>query len=159
MPYHKFLHYALKSGNAVILKGGREAQHSNKVIVSLITDAIDKVDGVPTGSVQMIKTRSEVAGYVEGREKILILSFRVVVTTLLNISKKIPEYRFLVTPKVFVMAILIQKQTPDKAISIALDSKLQYPAACNAMETLLVHKNIADKILPPLVKQFCFAKC
>ncbi|MBT5763815.1 MAG: aldehyde dehydrogenase family protein, partial [Nitrospina sp.] len=55
----------LKSGNAVILKGGREAQNSNKVIVNLLVEALSKVPGVPKSAVQMIETRAEVADMLE----------------------------------------------------------------------------------------------
>ena len=51
----------LKSGNAVVLKGGSEAQQSNKLIVSLLIEAASKVDGVPKAAIQIIETRSEVA--------------------------------------------------------------------------------------------------
>jgi len=143
-----------KSGNAVILKGGREAQHSNKMIVSLITDAIDKVDGVPTGSVQMIKTRSEVADMLKEEKNINLIVPRGSNDFVKYIQEntRIPV---LGHSEGICHGYIDSKADPDKAISIVLDSKLQYPAACNAMETLLVHKGIANDILPPLVKQFC----
>ncbi|HIN88287.1 MAG TPA: glutamate-5-semialdehyde dehydrogenase [Nitrospinaceae bacterium] len=144
----------LKSGNAVILKGGREAQYSNKMIVSLITDAIDKVDGVPTGSVQMIKTRSEVVDMLKEKKNINLLVPRGSNDFVKYIQEntRIPV---LGHSEGICHGYIDSKADPDKAISIALDSKLQYPAACNAMETLLVHEDIAREILPPLVKQFC----
>ena len=143
----------LKSGNAVILKGGTEAQNSNKVIVNLLVEAISKVPGLPTSAVQMIETRSEVADML-----------------------KEDKYIHLVVPRgsnAFVKYIQENTRIPvlghsegvchgyidkladlDKSIRICLDSKLQYPAACNAMETLLVHKDIAGKVLPDLVEIF-----
>ena len=143
----------LKSGNAVILKGGTEAQNSNKVIVNLLVEAISKVPGLPTSAVQMIETRSEVADML-----------------------KEDKYIHLVVPRgsnAFVKYIQENTRIPvlghsegvchgyidkladlDKSIRICLDSKLQYPAACNAMETLLVHKDIAEKVLPDLVGIF-----
>lgn len=143
----------LKSGNAVILKGGTEAQNSNKVIVNLLVEAISKVPGVPQSAVQMIETRSEVADML-----------------------KEDKYIHLVVPRgsnAFVKYIQENTRIPvlghsegvchgyidkladlDKSLRISLDSKLQYPAACNAMETLLVHKDIAEKVLPDLVAQF-----
>jgi glutamate-5-semialdehyde dehydrogenase len=143
----------LKSGNAVILKGGTEAQNSNKVIVKLLVEAMSKVPGVPTTAVQMIETRSEVADML-----------------------KEDKYIHLVVPRgsnAFVKYIQENTRIPvlghsegvchgyidkfadlDKSLRICLDSKLQYPAACNAMETLLVHKDFAGKVLPELVAQF-----
>ena len=142
-----------KSGNAVILKGGREAQHSNKLIVSLITDAIEKVDGVPTGSVQMIKTRSEVADMLDEEKNINLIVPRGSNDFVKYIQEntRIPV---LGHSEGICHGYIDSKADLDKAISISLDSKLQYPAACNAMETLLVHEDIAQGVLPPLVKQF-----
>ena len=142
----------LKSGNAVILKGGTEAQNSNKVIVKLLVEAIGEVPGVPKSAIQMIETRSEVADML-----------------------KEDKYIHLVVPRgsnAFVKYIQENTRIPvlghsegvchgyidkfadlDKSVRICLDSKLQYPAACNAMETLLVHKDCAEKVLPDLVKR------
>jgi glutamate-5-semialdehyde dehydrogenase len=147
----------LKSGNAVILKGGREAQHSNKMIVSLISDAIEQVDGVPIGSVQMIKTRSEVADMLKEEKNINLIVPRGSNDFVKYIQEntRIPV---LGHSEGICHGYIDSKADPDKATSIALDSKLQYPAACNAMETLLVHEDIAQTILPPLVKQFCLQK-
>jgi len=143
----------LKSGNAVILKGGTEAQNSNKIIVRLLVEAISKVPGVPAGAVQMIETRSEVADML-----------------------KEDKYIHLIVPRgsnAFVKYIQENTRIPvlghsegvchgyidefadfEKSLRICLDSKLQYPAACNAMETLLIHKDYAEKILPELVAKF-----
>ena len=143
----------LKSGNAVILKGGTEAQNSNKVIVNLLVEAIGAVPGVPKSAIQMIETRSEVADML-----------------------KEDKYIHLVVPRgsnAFVKYIQENTRIPvlghsegvchgyidkfsdlDKSLRICMDSKLQYPAACNSMETLLVHKDFAQKVLPDLVKRF-----
>ena len=146
-----------KSGNAVILKGGREAQHSNKIIVSLISDAIEQVDGVPIGSAQMIKTRSEVADMLKEEKNINLIVPRGSNDFVKYIQEntRIPV---LGHSEGICHGYIDSKADPDKATSITLDSKLQYPAACNAMETLLVHEDIAQTILPPLVKQFCLQK-
>ncbi|MEC8957063.1 MAG: aldehyde dehydrogenase family protein, partial [Nitrospinota bacterium] len=63
----------LKSGNAVILKGGREAQNSNKAIVGFLTDAINKVPGVPDAAVQMIETRTEVQDMLKEEKSINLI--------------------------------------------------------------------------------------
>jgi glutamate-5-semialdehyde dehydrogenase len=146
-----------KSGNAVILKGGREAQHSNKMIVSLMTDAIDKVDDVPTGSVQMIKTRSEVADMLKEEKNINLIVPRGSNDFVKYIQEN-TRVPVLGHSEGICHVYIDSKADPDKAILIALDSKLQYPAACNAMETLLIHEDIAQKILPPLVKKFSLQK-
>ncbi len=144
----------LKSGNAVILKGGREAQHSNKMIVSLITDAIDKIDGAPEGYVQMITTRSEVVDMLKEEKNINLIVPRGSNDFVKYIQEntRIPV---LGHSEGICHGYIDSRADKSMAISIALDSKLQYPAACNAMETLLVHEDVAQDILIPLVKQFC----
>ena len=143
----------LKSGNAVILKGGREAQQSNKIIISLIRDAISRIDGVPIGSVQMIETRSEVVDMLKEEKNINLIVPR----GSNNFVKYIQENTripVLGHSEGICHGYIDSKADPGKATLIALDSKLQYPAACNAMETLLVHESVAQDILPPLVKRF-----
>ena len=143
----------LKSGNAVILKGGREAQQSNKIIISLIRDAISSIDGVPIGSVQMIETRSEVVDMLKEEKNINLIVPRGSNDFVKYIQEntRIPV---LGHSEGICHGYIDSKADPGKAILIALDSKLQYPAACNAMETLLVHESVAQDILPPLVKRF-----
>ena len=135
----------LKSGNAVILKGGREAQQSNKIIVNLIRDAICKIEGVPTGSIQMIETRSEVVDML--KEEKNINDF----VKYIQDNTRIPV---LGHSEGICHVYIDSKADLDKAIAITLDSKIQYPAACNAMETLLVHESVATNILSSLVKEF-----
>ncbi len=143
----------LKSGNAVILKGGREAQNSNKIIVSLIREAINRVGGVPVGAVQMIETRSEVADMLREENNISLIVPRGSNEFVKYIQEntRIPV---LGHSEGICHAYIDSKADSKKAIAVVLDSKLQYPAACNAMETLLVHEDIAQDILPQLNDQF-----
>ena len=143
----------LKSGNAVILKGGREAQQSNKIIISLIRDAISRIDGVPIGSVQMIETRSEVVDMLKEEKNINLIVPRGS-NDFVKYVQENTRIPVLGHSEGICHGYIDSKADPGKAISIALDSKLQYPAACNAMETLLVHESVAQDILPPLVKRF-----
>ncbi len=143
----------LKSGNAVILKGGREAQNSNKIIVSLIREAIGRVEGVPVGAVQMIETRSEVADMLKEEKNINLVIPRGSNEFVKYIQEntRIPV---LGHSEGICHGFIDLKADANKAIAVVLDSKLQYPAACNAMETLLVHEGVAQKILPQLNNQF-----
>jgi len=143
----------LKSGNAVILKGGREALNSNKIIVSLIKEAIQSVYGVPVGSVQMIETHSEVADMLKEDENINLIVPRGSNEFVKYIQEntRIPV---LGHSEGICHGYIDSKADKNKAIAVALDSKLQYPAACNAMETLLIHEDIAKDILPSLVEKF-----
>ena len=143
----------LKSGNAVILKGGREAQQSNKIIVNLIRDAICKIEGVPTGSIQMIETRSEVVDMLKEEKNINLIVPRGSndFVKYIQDNTRIPV---LGHSEGICHVYIDSKADLDKAIAITLDSKIQYPAACNAMETLLVHESVATNILSSLVKEF-----
>ena len=143
----------LKSGNAVILKGGREAQNSNRIIVSLIREAIRKVGSVPVGGVQMIETRSEVADMLREEKNINLIVPRGSNEFVKYIQEntRIPV---LGHSEGICHGYIDLGADIDKAIALALDSKLQYPAACNAMETLLVHAGMVEKVLPPLVDRF-----
>ena len=143
----------LKSGNAVILKGGREAQNSNKVIVNLLVEAMSKVTGVPQSAVQMIETRAEVVDMLKEEKHIHLIVPRGSNAFVKHIQEntKIPV---LGHSEGVCHGYIDKSADLDKAIRISLDSKLQYPAACNAMETLLVHTDISAKILPNLVAKF-----
>ncbi len=143
----------LKSGNAVILKGGTEAQNSNKVIVKLLVEAMSKVPGVPASAVQMIETRSEVADMLKEDKYIHLIVPRGsnAFVKYIQENTRIPV---LGHSEGVCHGYIDKSADLDKSIRICLDSKLQYPAACNAMESLLVHKDIAERVLPDLVAQF-----
>ena len=143
----------LKSGNAVILKGGAEAQNSNRVIVSLIQKALAEVEGVPVEAVQLIETRAEVAEMLKQDRYINLIVPRGSnqFVRYVQDNTKIPV---LGHSEGLCHVYIDEEAEVEKAIRVALDAKLQYAAACNAMETLLVHQAIAPKVLPPLVKQF-----
>ena len=143
----------LKSGNSVILKGGTEAQNSNKVIVKLLVEAMSKVPGVPASAVQMIETRSEVADMLK-EDKYIHLIVPRGSNTFVKYIQENTRIPVLGHSEGVCHGYIDKFADLDKSIRICLDSKLQYPAACNAMETLLVHKDIAEKVLPNLVAQF-----
>lgn len=141
---------AIKSGNAVILKGGREATRSCQVLTEVIQMALAKT-AVSPEAINLLTTREEI------RE-------------LLGLN----QYVDLIIPRgsnEFVQYIQQNTQIPvlghadgichlyldaqadlGKAIPITVDAKTQYPAACNAIETLLVHQAIAAEFLPPLAQ-------
>jgi len=142
-----------KSGNAVILKGGAEAQNSNRVIVDLIRNALSEVEGVPVAAVQLIETRAEVAEMLKQDQYINLIVPRGSnqFVRYVQDNTRIPV---LGHSEGLCHVYIDEEADVEKAIRVALDSKLQYAAACNAMETLLVHQAIAPKVLPSLVKQF-----
>lgn len=141
-----------KSGNAVILKGGTEAQNSNRVIVNLIQKALSEVEGVPVTAVQLIETRAEVAEMLKQDRYINLIIPRGSnqFVRFVQDNTRIPV---LGHSEGLCHVYIDDGADIEKAIRISLDAKLQYAAACNAMETLLVHQHIAPEVLPSLVKQ------
>jgi glutamate-5-semialdehyde dehydrogenase len=144
----------LKSGNAVILKGGTEAQNSNRVLVTVMNEAIAKIDGVPANAIQMIETRAEVAEMLQEEKNINLIVPRGSNDFVKYIQEntRIPV---LGHSEGICHCYIDDQADIQKAVKVVLDSKLQYPAACNAMETLLIHQGIADKVLPILHEKFC----
>jgi glutamate-5-semialdehyde dehydrogenase len=142
----------LKSGNAVILKGGREALHTNKIIVSLLADAIAEIEGVPKTAIQMIETRAEVAEMLEEDKYINLIVPRGsnAFVRYIQENTRIPV---LGHSEGICHAYIDRGADIEMAVRVVLDSKLQYPAACNAIENLLVHHDIAEKLLPVLVEK------
>ena len=136
----------LKSGNAVLLKGGREALHTNRILAEVIRNATEAV-GLPGDWIQLLETREEVNGML-----------------------RLNEYIDLIVPRgsnSFVKYIMENTTIPvlghsaglchlfldasanlEKAVAIAVDAKTQAPATCNTVETLLVHKDAASRLLP-----------
>jgi len=143
----------LKSGNAVILKGGVEAQNSNRVIVKLLIEALGKVPEIPQAAIQLIETRAEVAEMLKQDAFINLVVPRGsnAFVKYVQDNTKIPV---LGHSEGLCHVYIDEDADIEQALAIALDSKLQYPAACNAMETLLVHGGIAPKILPDLMARF-----
>jgi glutamate-5-semialdehyde dehydrogenase len=138
----------LKSGNAVMLKGGSEAKQTNKILTELILRATNEA-GIPSAWIYNIESRAEVSSMLD-----------------------LDEYIDLIIPRgsnEFVRYIIEHSRIPvlghadgichgyihrdadiKMAVDVAVDSKTQYVAVCNAMETLLVHRGIAKEFLPEL---------
>jgi glutamate-5-semialdehyde dehydrogenase len=147
----------LKSGNAVILRGGSEALHSNQVLAAIIRKALADAD-LPRGAVQVVPVRDraavnillEQADYVDliiprGGEGLI----RFVVA-----HSKIPvlkHYKGVCHVYVDADADLAM------AAEICLNAKVQRPGVCNAMETLLVHQDVAGAFLPAMAERFTAA--
>lgn len=141
----------LKSGNSVLLKGGSEARETNRILVDIISEATDRA-GVPSGWIQLMETRDDVRDMLKMDEYIDLIIPRG--------SNEFVRY-IMDNTKIPVMGhadgichCYIDKDADiDMAVRVALDSKVQYVAVCNAMETLLVHESIAKDYLPCLKKE------
>jgi glutamate-5-semialdehyde dehydrogenase len=140
----------LKSGNAVILKGGSEASESNRVLYEIIREA---TDSMPDGWAQLIDTRedvdrllgmddaidlvmprgsSEFVGYIQDNTKIPVLGHT----------------------EGICHVYVDSEANLDMATDIAYDAKVQYPAVCNAVETLLVHEDVTSEFLPEIAAEY-----
>jgi glutamate-5-semialdehyde dehydrogenase len=140
---------AIRSGNAVLLKGGREAANTNAAIGETIRQVLAKYD--VEDAVQLISTREEIAELLKMDDLINLVIPRGSNEMVRRIqqSTKIP----VLGHADGVCHVYIDEfADPGKAASIAVDSKAQYPAVCNAAETLLVHSRFAgrEKVLQAL---------
>ena len=140
---------AIRSGNAVLLKGGREAANTNAAIGEVIRKVLDK-HGVED-AVQLVSSREEIAELLKMDDLINLVIPRGSNEMVRSIqqSTKIP----VLGHADGVCHVYIDEfADPEKAARIAVDSKAQYPAVCNAAETLLVHAGFGsrDKVLQAL---------
>lgn len=142
----------LKSGNAVILRGGKEALYSNKAIADCIREAL-KETGLPEDAVILIdRTERElVSELFLMRDYVDVLIPRGGKGLINNVTEnsKIPVIR---TGEGNCHTYIDDTYDPEKALNIALNAKVQRPSVCNAMETLLVSEAAAGSFLPVVCK-------
>lgn len=138
----------LKSGNAVILKGGIEAANTNQVLAKIIYDSSIKA-GLPENWIQLLQTRSDVQGMLALDKFIDLIvprgSYQFVRFIMDNTNIPVLGH------SEGICHVYVDSQADiDMAVKITVDAKAQYVAVCNAVETLLVHKDIAGKFLPEI---------
>jgi glutamate-5-semialdehyde dehydrogenase len=135
----------IKSGNCAILKGGSEAAETNKVLFQLIFEA-GKEAGLPEGFITLVESREEIKELLTCHESIDLIIPRG--------SNEFVQY-IMANSKIPVMGhadgichIYVDKTAdPQKAAAIIVDSKTQYVAACNAVETVLIHKDAPKDLM------------
>jgi glutamate-5-semialdehyde dehydrogenase len=139
---------AIKSGNGVILKGGKEAINSCTALVKAIRQGLASTE-VDPDVVQLLTTREEILELLNLDKYVDLIiprgsnSF----VRFIQENTKIP----VLGHADGICHLYVDKQANlDKAVAIALDSKTQYPAACNAVETLLIHRDVAHQFLPAI---------
>ena len=141
---------ALKSGNGVILKGGREAVHSCTALVQAIRQGIANAGHNPN-AVQLLTTREETNALL-GLDKyidLIIPRGSNAFVQYVQANTRIP----VLGHADGICHLYVDKSADiEQTVPIAVDSKVGYPSACNAIETLLVHQSIADEALPKLAK-------
>ncbi|MFC1762702.1 glutamate-5-semialdehyde dehydrogenase [Planctomycetota bacterium] len=138
----------LKSGNAVLLKGGSEAAHTNRILAHIINRASVEA-GIPAGWIQMLETRADVVAMLKLDNALDLIvprgSNEFVRYIMDNTSIPVLGHADGIC-HVYIHA----EADPQMAIDIAVDSKCQYVAVCNAAETLLVDEATAGDVLPAL---------
>src|SRR6266550_1330770 len=141
---------ALKSGNAVILKGGSEAQHSNQALVQIWADALSGFADIPPEVVNLLYTRADVEELLSRVDEIDLIIPRGLREFVRHVAER-SRIPVLGHGEGICHVYIDGLADLEKAFNIAFDSKVQYPAACNAMETLLVHEEVAAVFLPEMI--------
>ncbi|CAE7289994.1 pro1 [Symbiodinium pilosum] len=139
---------AMKSGNALLLKGGKEAQRSNAALVTAMSAALRDV-GLPADCIQGVDTRTEVAELLK-QDKYIDLVIPRGSNELVRSIKDASRIPVLGHADGICAVYVDSKADLDKAAKIVVDSKTHYCAACNSMETLLVHQDVCANFLPKL---------
>jgi glutamate-5-semialdehyde dehydrogenase len=143
---------ALKSGNAVLLKGGAEATNSNESILAVWRETLRCFPDVPQESIQLLQSRSDVMELLklQGEVDLLIPRGSKQFVAYMEQNSRIPV---LGHGEGICHVYVDRSADVKKAVAITLDSKVQYPAACNSAETLLVHQDVAATFLPKVVAE------
>ncbi len=143
-----------KSGNVCVLKGGKEAEHSNKAIATILRSVLAK-NKLPEQAIALLpdSTREGVAQLIVQDKYVDLIIPRGGSELIKFVSAKatVPIIKH---DKGLCHTFIDKDANHAKAISIAINAKCQKPGVCNAMETLLVHQNVAPYILPPLYEAF-----
>ena len=139
---------ALKSGNAVLLKGGREARHSHAALLRVVHRALEAAD-LPGAAVQGLADRSSVEAMLGLHDLVDLVIPRgsKALVSHIQASTRIPV---LGHADGICHMYLDAAADPAMAVALVRDAKLQYPAACNAVETVLLHEAAAPSLLPAL---------
>lgn len=144
----------LKSGNAVVLKGGSEAMQSNMAVAGVLTEAAEAA-GIPQGAIQFIDTadRAAVTALIKLNDFVDVVIPRggagLIKAVVQNATVPVIE-----TGSGVCHTYVDAAADCAMARKIAFNAKVQRPSVCNAMETLLVHKEVAGKFLPQMLDEY-----
>ena len=144
----------IKSGNGAVLRGGKEAVNSNKILAEIISDSLvkagfskDIIYFIQETDRNIIKDMAQAKGLID----VIIPRGGEGLINFVIDNARIPV---IMHDKGVCHVFIDESAEYQQALSIAFNAKVQRPSACNAMETLLVHKNIAEKILPDIAEMF-----
>ncbi|PUA38962.1 glutamate-5-semialdehyde dehydrogenase [Paenibacillus elgii] len=144
----------LKTGNAVVLRGGSSALHSNKRIVEVLHDSLKSTD-VPADALQLIMdpNRASVDEMLKLNGLLDVLIPRGGASLIQNVVKN-ATVPVIETGAGICHTYIDASAQPDMALKIAINAKVQRPSVCNSMETLLVHRDFAEQHLASIAEQF-----
>ena len=147
----------LKSGNAIILRGGKEAIHSNSALVKVVQEATTRA-GLPEGAVQFIENtdRALVNHLLKMNDTVDLIIPRGGA----ELQKSVIENATMpvISGGIGVCHTYVDRSTDmAKAVAIAFNAKVQRPSVCNALDTLLVHADIAQRYLPLVAAEWAKA--
>ncbi|MBN1134117.1 MAG: glutamate-5-semialdehyde dehydrogenase [Methanosarcinaceae archaeon] len=143
----------LKSGNSTIFKGGSESMRSNRVIFDVLVGAVEEIKGIPEGAFQLMETREEVMDILKMDNYIDLLIPRGS-NAFVKFIQDNTRITVLGHADGICHAYVDNMADLTKAYDVCFDSKVQYPAVCNAIETLLVHQDIAGIFLPEMAQRY-----
>ncbi|MGD9730604.1 MAG: glutamate-5-semialdehyde dehydrogenase, partial [Desulfamplus sp.] len=144
----------LKAGNCAILRGGSEAFHSNMILAQIIQEALTE-NGVSKDAVQVIPIQDrEAVTHLLKQEESIDLVIPRGGEALIRFVVQHSTIPVLKHYKGVCHAYIDKAADIDLAVKVCFNSKVQRPGVCNAMETLLVHKDIAPKFLPVMAEKF-----
>jgi len=145
---------ALKSGNAVILRGGKETLHSNRALLGVIQQALEACD-VPSGAVQFIDSsdRALLLELIQMGEDVDMLIPRggEGLHRFCRENSRIP----VMTGGIGICHLFVDESADQTAaLKVIHNAKTQRPSVCNALDTVLVHRTMAEKFVPALIDHF-----
>ena len=143
----------LKSGNAALLKGGKEAIFTNQCLFGLIEAAIKKSDPAFDGCLQLLESREEIKEMLKLNDYIDLIIPRGS-NDLVRYIQKNTSIPVMGHADGICHVYVDERADMEMALSVSYDAKCQYPAVCNALETLLVHEKVAKRFLPKLLEKF-----
>lgn len=143
----------IKSSNAVILKGGAEGENTNKAIFNIINETLESIEDFPKNYVNLVFTRDDIKELLS-MDKYVDLIIPRGGNSLVQYIKSNTNIPVLGHADGICHLYIDESANQEKALKICLDSKSQYPSACNAVETILINKNIANEYLPKLYNLF-----
>lgn len=144
----------IKSGNGAVLRGGKEAVNSNKILAEIISDSLVKA-GFSKDIIYFIQeTDRNIIKYMAQAKGLIDVIIPRGGEGLINFVVDNARIPVIMHDKGVCHVFIDESAEYQQALSIAFNAKVQRPSACNAMETLLVHKNIAEKILPDIAEMF-----